>query len=125
MDNKDPEYNGALDPEAQHRAYMDLQQKSIVKNAINMARVRYSITAGTRVYNYKVYIQIWQDDDFIYEEFLDYCKKLTLTGVTLNTNSYKAMADQLYNLIASEMPGRNIWICINQNDTGITIQYEQ
>jgi len=125
MDATDPEYNGALDPEEQHRAYMDLQRKTLMKDALNMARVRYSITVGTRVYNYKVYIQIWQDDDFNYEEFLDFCKKLTVNEVELNTNSYKAMADQLYNLLAIGMPGRSIWICINQNDTGITIQYEQ
>jgi len=112
-----------MNPEERHEEFAAGMIENIVKGALNMARFRFSVTYGTRVYNYKVYIQIWQDDDFDYDEFLEHCKKLTHTGVELNTNSYKAMADQLYRLLAADLPGRGIHICINQNDTGITIKY--
>ena len=77
------------------------------------------------VFNFKVYIRIWQDDDFIYGEWVEYCEKLIKERLDINTNSYKAMADQLYDLIATEMPGREIKIQINSaGKTGLSIKYD-
>lgn len=119
-----------MDPEQQHLEFIKQQQKNIVKGADCMARVRYTVynhILNWNGINFEVYIQIWQDKDWNYKEFLEFCKKLTDEKVELNTNSYKVMADELYLLIANEMPGRNIWICINHNDNdiGITIKYEK
>ncbi len=114
-----------MDPEKQHKQVKLEYSKHIVKMADNMSRVRYTVIHGTEALDFKVYMQIWQDDDWDYEEFLDYCKKLTAEHIKLNTNSYKAMADELYLLIAKDMPSRNIWICINNDDIGITVKYER
>mgnify|MGYP003640134644 CR=1 FL=1 len=116
----------ALDPEQQHQAYMDRFRENVCKGAHKMARVRYTQfdrAFPLRALDFKVYIQIWDDSDWIYNEFLEYCKKLTAEQVELNNSSYQNMADQLFNLIATEMPGRDIWICINHDDVGITIKY--
>ena len=109
-----------MDPEKQHAEVQLEWQKNIAKTAGNMARVRYTVIHDVAALDFKVYMQIWQDDDWDYIQFLEFCKKLTVEQVELNTNSYKAMADQLYLLIAKEMPSRNIWICINNGDIGIS-----
>ena len=115
-----------MNPEERHLEFLARKQKGIVKTAHAMARVRYTIFRHiSQALNFKVYIQIWQDDDWNYEEFLEFCKKLTADQIELNTSRYKAIADELYLLISAEMPSRNIWICINHNDIGITIKYEQ
>lgn len=113
-----------MDPEKQHEQVRLEYSRHIAKGAGNMSRVRYTVIHGLDCLDFKVYMQIWQDDDWNYEEFLDYCKKLTAEHIELNTNSYKAMADELYLLIAKDMPSRNIWICINNGDIGITVKYK-
>lgn len=118
-----------MDPEENFAAYQQEYIKNVVKGAKNMARVRFSIfdrhNNKTRTLDFKVYIQIWQDDDWDYAGHLEYVKNLVETGVELNTNSYKAMSDQLYILIATDMPNREIWIVINSNDIGLTTKYDQ
>ena len=116
-----------VDPEKQHEQVRSEYARHIAKSAKNMARARYTFISDGHIkmaFDFKVYIQIWQDEDWNYTEFRNYCKKLTQEQVKLNTNSYKAMADQLYLLITKDMPGRNIWIFINNDDIGINIKYE-
>lgn len=88
-----------------------------------MSRARFTVVDCTVAYEFKVYIEIWQDDDWSYTEFKYFCKSLVRTGVELNTSSYKAMSDQLYLLITEEMPGRDLIIIINNGDIGLTTEY--
>ena len=100
--------------------------KNVISGAKNMARVRFTLFHETSTtLDFKVYMQIWQDDDWDYKAHLEYVKNLVVTGVELNTSSYKAMSDQLYRLIAADMPSREIWIVINSNDIGLTTKYDQ
>ena len=112
-----------MNPEAQHKFHMDEWRENCIKNSHAMARCRYTMVNGSRAYDFKVYMQIWQDDDWDYIEFIDFCKNKTTEHVELNTSTYKEMADTLYRAMAIELPGRNIWVCINEGDVGITVKY--
>ena len=115
-----------MDPEEQHKKYETERRKNCIKGAQSMAGVRFLIFHEiTTVFRFEVKIQIWQVDDWDYSEFHDFCKNLVDNGVTLNTSSYKAMSDQLYDLIATDMPGRQFWIKILRENTGLTTKYDQ
>ena len=115
-----------MDPEDKHLEYLKEWAATNVKNAVNMARVRFTVFHNrTTALDFKVYMQIWQDDEWDYNYFHDYCKKLVETKVELNTTSYKAISDQLYQLIAMDSPGSEIWIKINSGDIGLTTKYQK
>jgi hypothetical protein len=114
-----------MNPEEQHHRYLKKYAGNRMKNGVAMARCRFSAHVGAaEMLDFKVYVQIWQDEDWLYAEWHDFCKKLVEEKVTLNNSSYKAIADELFLLIAEELPSRNVWIKINQNDVGITIRYD-
>lgn len=116
-----------MNPEEQHLEHMATHRANCIKGSHAMARASIQIIhpKPLTVFNFKVYIRIWQDDDFIYGEWVEYCEKLIKERLDINTNSYKAMADQLYDLIATEMPGREIKIQINSaGKTGLSIKYD-
>ena len=115
-----------MDPEEQHQQYLKEYANNRQKNSTAMARSRFSVNVNNaEVLDFKVYIQIWQDEDWLYTEWHDFCKKLVTEKVKLNNSSYKAIADELFLLIATELPARNVWIKINQNDVGLTIKYDK
>jgi len=116
-----------VDPEEQHKKYQEGWRANAIKGSHAMARASIQVIHKTplTVFNFKIYIRIWQDDDFVYDEWSDFCEKLITEQLDINTNSYKAMADQLYDLIATDMPGREIKIQINSaGKTGLSIKYD-
>jgi hypothetical protein len=115
-----------MNPEEQHEQYQAQWRANCIKGSHCMAGVRFlKFHEVTTVFRFEVKIRIWQDEDWEYGEFHDFCKNLVDTDITLNTNSYKEMSDQLYDLIATEMPGREIWIKILHENAGLTTKYDQ
>jgi len=113
-----------MNPDERHQQYIKELVANNIKTATRMARARFTLIDRTVAYEFKVYMQIWQDDDWDYNYFKSYCKKLALDAVVLNNNSYKAMSDNLYEALAAEMPGSEITIVINNGDIGLTTKYK-
>jgi len=113
-----------MNPEEQHRLYQQEAIYNIMRGAQNMARCRFTLFHNAMHYDFKVWMEIWQDDDFDYVEFQAHCKKIAQEHILINNNKFKAHADELYRLLATEMPGRETWISINSGDVGLHIKYQ-
>ena len=114
-----------VNPEEQHEIYMREYAENRMKNGNAMARCRFSVGRGrAEILDFKIYIRIWQDDDWNYEEWCEFCKNIVSEKVTLNNTSYRVIANELFSFIAAELPGRSIWVKINQNDVGVTVKYD-
>lgn len=113
-----------MNPDERHQQYIKELVANNIKTATRMARARFTLIDRTVAYEFKVYVEIWEDREFDYNYFKSHCKKLAFSAVALNNNSYKAMSDELYEALATEMPGSEITIVINNGDIGLTTKYK-
>ena len=114
-----------MNPEEQHEIYKRESTSRSIKKATRMARARFTLVAQTEAYEFKVYMQLWDDKDFDYNYFNNHCKKLATDGLELNNSSYQVMSDILYEALANTVAfGSDVTIVINTGDIGLTTHYK-
>jgi hypothetical protein len=113
-----------VNPEEQHQIYMRESISNSVKGAKRFARARFDLVHKQMVYEFKVYLEIYDDKDFDYAYYEELCKNLAKENVELNTDvDFKTKSDQLYKALAHNLPGSDISIVINNGNVGLTTHY--
>lgn len=103
--------------------------RRVKKAALNMSTFSWStLYQEGKTLNFKVELQIWQDDDLDYYHHLEYLKKLVEEHIEINNTTYKTIADELFILLAADFCNREITISISSaewrvGNTGIKITY--
>jgi len=85
------------------------------------------------IFHFRVWIEVFHNDrDIEFIQFKRWCQRLyeevdsSTAILELDYKSCEMMADDLYKQIASEYPGRNIWIEVSEdNENGTFINYQK
>jgi len=85
------------------------------------------------IFHFRVWIEVFHNDrDIEFIQFKRWCQRLyeevdsSTAILELDYKSCEMMADDLYKQIASEYPGRNIWIEVSEdNENGTFIKYQK
>jgi hypothetical protein len=110
-------------PEEQFLAHNTQRIENVVKQALCMTTCKFQI-ANSPIF-FAISMQIWQDNDWDHEAFSNFCKRIINENNLINNSSYKAIADELYKMMATELPGREIWINMSWNHYELLIKYSQ
>ena len=109
-----------MNPEEQHRIYMREYASNRKRESRAMAFCKFVIDG----FHFEIAVRIWQDDDWEYNEWSDFCKNIVKERLELNNSTFKTIADSLFEEIAMELPSREIWIKISQGeDISLTVKY--
>jgi len=85
------------------------------------------------IFHFRVWIEVFHNDrDIEFIQFKRWCQRLyeevesSTAVLELDYKSCEMMADDLYEQIASEYPGRTVWIEVSEdNENGCFINYQQ
>ena len=82
-------------------------------------------TPHRHIFHFKVYIEVFHDDrDIEFIQFKRWLESLYQGTLELNYKSCEMISDDLYEVIASRYPGRDIEITVSEDgENGATIRY--
>jgi hypothetical protein len=95
------------------------------KTSDTLKDVSYLGDKHRHLFKFKVWIEIFHNDrELEFHQVLNYCESLFESSIDINSKSVEMLSDDLYHLLATKYPGRNIKISVSEDgECGCLIEY--